>query len=445
MSSPTKVLTFEDVLKRVRNIQKTAAAQGDKVTDVRDATDTGTITPPTHPSEAKTNAALPGGNPLTTPQGKPTPTIEGKQAEGTLEKPTPSTVNGTAQDARVDTSTAKIASDAKAIAARVKGMLGKSASDFEIEKKKDVGASGDAPKSKTDAADPTDKGNVAPGDDRGPDGLPTKAKVNEAPDNGSDKAKEAAAEALASDITLSRESYVKLASMILESEDGVKFATRILKEAKGAEVANQLITAALQAQDTFNKAAAAEAQGAELAEAMFKSASVEDQALIIKYAQVHSASAAEIDSDPTLTPEQKQTAKLAYAQGAMDGAAMQDAGALPPEAGGELPPEAGGLPGGESETPSIEDIVAVIEQLVQSGQLPMEVAQQLVQELIGAEGGGAAAGGEEASAGEGIEAPGQEVVEADAAAKAAGAHVKSASDEQKVAAEMIRAMLPTKA
>ena len=105
MSSPTKVLAYEDVLKRVRSIQKTAAAQGDKVTDVKDGTDAGTVTPPTHPSEAQTNAALPGGNPKPD-NSKAPPTLEGKQAEGTLEKATPSTVNGNAQDAAVDTSTA---------------------------------------------------------------------------------------------------------------------------------------------------------------------------------------------------------------------------------------------------------------------------------------------------------------------------------------------------
>ena len=434
MSSPTKVLAYEDVLKRVRSIQKTAAAQGDKVTDVKDGTDAGTVTPPTHPSEAQTNAALPGGNPKPD-NSKAPPTLEGKQAEGTLEKATPSTVNGNAQDAAVDTSTAKIASDAKAIANRIQGMLGKKASDndFDSKKKKDVGASGDEPKSKTDAADPTDKGNVAPSEKRGPEGIPAKATVNTAPDNGADKA--AAAEAVASDITISQASYAKLASVILESEEGVKFATRILKESKGAEVANQLINAALQAQENFQKAAAAEAQGAELADAMFKSASAEDQALIIKYAQVHSASAAEIDADASLTAEQKQTAKLAYAQGAMDAAAMQDA---PPPAGVEgAEAPVGDLPGGESAEPSPEDIMAVIEQLVQSGQLPPEVAQQQMQELGGGEAG-------EGAAHEGAESPAAEAAEGDEAAKAAGANTKSASAEQKLAAEIIRATLPAK-
>jgi hypothetical protein len=442
MSSPTKVLAYEDVLKRVRSIQKTAAAQGDKVTDVKDVTDTGTVTPPTHPSEATTNSQLPGGNPLTTPQGKPAPTLEGKQAEGTLEKATPETVNGVAQDAKVDTSTAKIASDAKAIAERVRGMLKpaaeKKAGDFDVKKKEDVGAGGEVPKSKTDAADPTDKGAVAPSDKRGPADIPAKGNVNTAPDN-SAKEKAAAAEAVASDITLDQASYVKLASVILESEEGVKLATRLLKEAKGAEVANQLINAATQAQENFNKAAAAEAQGAELADAMFKSASAEDQALIIKYAQVHSASAEEIDADTTLTAEQKQIAKLAYAQGAMDGAAMQDASA---EGG------AGNLPGGESEEPSPEDILAIVEQLVQSGQLPPEVGQQLIQELTGGGEGAAAPAGAEGAApagAEGAAAPavegGAEAAPADEAAKAAGAHLKSASAEQKLAAELIRAMI----
>ena len=438
MSSPTKVLAYEDVLKRVRSIQKTAAAQGDKVTDVKDGTDAGTVTPPTHPSEVKTNAALPGGNPKADNTKAP-PTLEGKQAEGTLEKPTPATVNGNAQDATVDSSTAKIASDAKAIATRIQGMLGKKASDsdFDIKKVKEVGASGDEPKSKTEAADPTDKGNVAPSEKRGPEGIPAKGTVNTAVDNGADKA--AAAENLASDITLSQASYAKLASAILDSEDGVKFATRILKEAKGAEVANALINAALQAQDNFQKAAAAEAQGAELAETMFKSASAEDQALIIKYAQVHSASAAQIDADTSLTAEQKQTAKLAYAQGAMDGAAMQDSA---PVAGPEGAAPVGDLPGGESAEPAPEDIIAVIEQLVQSGQLPPEVAQQLMQELSGGAAGADAA--DAGGGGEGAEGAAHEGAESPQVEAAEGPE-KAASAEQNLAAEIFRATVGAKA
>ncbi len=401
MSSATKVLAYEDVLKRVRSIQKTAAAQGDKVTDVKDVTENGTVTPPTHPSEATTNAALPGGNPKAD-NAKPADSIESKQAEGTLEKATPSTVNGTAQDAAVDSSTAKIASDAKALATRVRGLMKKA------EKEEP------ATKSEATAADPTDKGKVEPTKKNGPQDLPPASTPATAKDNG---AKAAAAEVAANDFQLSPEAYIKLASTILETEDGVVFATKLLKQAKGVEVASQLINAALQAQENFNKAAAAEAQGAELAETMFKSASAEEQALIIKYAQVHSAAVNAIEADTSLNAEQTQTAKLAYAQGAMDGAAMQDGG--------------GELPGGTGEEPSLEDIMAVIEQLVQSGQLPPEVAQQLMAELSGQ-------GGAEGAAGEAAEAAAGTAEAADPAAAAAGV-TKGASAETLLVAEILRA------
>ncbi|HSV29056.1 MAG TPA: hypothetical protein VLL76_05840, partial [Candidatus Omnitrophota bacterium] len=116
-------------MKRVRAMQsKSAAAQGDKVSDVKDPSVTGTVTPPTHPSESTTNAALPGGNPKPDNSAAPK-SIESKQVAGTLEGATPTTVDGSAKDKAVDSPTAKLASSVSETMARVKALLSKSAAE----------------------------------------------------------------------------------------------------------------------------------------------------------------------------------------------------------------------------------------------------------------------------------------------------------------------------
>lgn len=418
MSTPNKVSSYSDVLKRVREMQsKSAAVQGDKVSDVKDPTAAGTVTPPTHPSETTTNAALPGGNPKADNAAQPK-SIESKQTAGTLEAPLATPANGTAKDNAVDSPTAKLANNIAATVTRIKGLLNKEA------------AKEPATDSKAKAADPADKGTVEPTKKNGPEDLPAASTPATAPANGADekkeKAKEAAAEAVANDIKLSPEAYIKLASALLESEEGLIVATRLIKEAKGAQVAQELIANALAAQEQFHKQAAAEVQGAQLAEYLFKSASAEEQATMVKFAQVHGVESKKIDARADLNAEEKEICKMAYAQGAMDGAAMADTGELP---------------GGTSQEPSAEDIMAVIEQLVASGQLPPEIAQQLMAELGGQGGEGAEAAGHEQA-----ETPAEEATEEEKQAAAAdpvlaltGAHRKSASAEDKLAAEIFRA------
>ncbi len=419
MSTPSKVSSYDDVLKRVRAMQsKSATAQGDKVSDVKDPANTGTVTPPTHPSEATTNASLPGGNPMADNAAAPK-SIESAQTKGTLEG-TPSSVSGDAKDRAVDSPTAKLASDVAATVSRVKALL------------KTAGEAAKPTESKATAADPTDKGKAEPSKANGPQDLPPASTPATAVDNGEKKKEAAAADSLANDIKLSPEAYIKLASALLESEEGLILATRLIKEAKGAQAAQELIAGALATQEEFHKAASAEAQGAALADQLFKSASVEDQALMIKYAQVHGTEAQGIDARHDLSVEERELCKMAYAQGAMDGAAMADTGELP---------------GGESEEPKPEDIVAVIEQLASSGQLPPDVAQQLIAELTGQGGAAAGAEGGEGAAQEQAETPAEETAEEKQAGAAdpvltwTGAHRKSASVEDKLGAEILRAAL----
>ena len=80
---------------------------------------------------------------------------------------------------------------------------------------------------------------------------------------------------------------------------------------------------------------------------------------------------------------------MAFAQGAQDAAAMDESAA-----GGEEPQLPGGEEGG---TPSPEEIVQVLQQMVQSGEIDEETAQQVLQIL--AQGGDEAAAGADPAAG----------------------------------------------
>ena len=97
----------------------------------------------------------------------------------------------------------------------------------------------------------------------------------------------------------------------------------------------------------------------------------------------------------------------AYNQGILDAdfilnRTTKSAAGMPPEAG--APPEAAGpeaiptgeFPGaqGEHEQASPEEIIAVLEQLVQEGKIPMEEAQQVAQAIMGGAGGGEGGGHE---------------------------------------------------
>ena len=188
---------------------------------------------------------------------------------------------------------------------------------------------------------------------------------------------------------------LKLAATMLETEEGRKVAEATLLKSAGAEAARTLLGAAANQYDAlvreqiaaeeYHKAASAQ-DNAELlaAEELLKSASVEERAQIVKIAQVIPAV---LDTIPD------EMEKLAFQQGAMDGAQM-DASSAPAEEGGA--PQEPSLEGAEG-APSLEQIAQMLMAAVQSGEIPQEVAQQVMQELAQAEGGaGGAPGGEPA-------------------------------------------------
>jgi hypothetical protein len=399
-------LSHRDLLERARqNVKQAAQAsapKGDAVTDVTDPTAKGTCTPPEHPSQAKTESSMPGqttGAPNTTPA----PTLETKElkADGTLHADTPAVSSGDNQDKAVTSPTAKLATSVTAVAKQL-AALAKSASDKGPEDNAKVEVS----EKKEDKA-------------KLPEGLPAKAEIPPFADK-ADKAEKTEKAAGAEEFELPTDAYVKLAHTILSVEGGMEYAHRLIKQAKGAETADALLNNAINAQAEFEKAAAAHAQGAGLVDQIFAGCKTQAEAeQVVKIASAHKEQISVIEKQAA-DAESAELEKLAYAAGAMDAAAMQE---------GE-----GTLPGGESEEASPEDSLAVIQQLVASGQLPPEVAEQLLAELQGG------AGGETEEVAEETEE------EKSAAAKdpvlaMVGGHRKSASATQLATAELIRAAL----
>ena len=189
-------------------------------------------------------------------------------------------------------------------------------------------------------------------------------------------------EAVASNIELTPEFHLKLASSILATQEGVDFALSLLRKQAGVEAANDLMSSALAMHEKY--ASAAQAPAETEAEQLFKSASADEQAMIVKFAKVHEYCLNRIEND---------FEKLAFAQGAQDAAAMDESAA-----GGQEPQLPGGEEGG---TPSPEEIVQVLQQMVQSGEIDEKTAQEVLQIL--AQGGdqeaGAAAGAPEGAEG----------------------------------------------
>lgn len=190
-------------------------------------------------------------------------------------------------------------------------------------------------------------------------------------------------ESAATDFNLGSEFLMKLACSILESEDGIKYAQEILTKKAGQEAAQELISGALNEQNEWVKYASAEEeaqyayaqqlQQAQEAEQyigeLLKSASEEDLRAMDTMSNLH---------DTNLSQIQNEVEKAAYMQGADDAAAMMDA----EEAGGEAM-----IPGAEEGEASPEEIIALLDAAVASGEIDEETALAAVEALVGAEGG----------------------------------------------------------
>lgn len=187
----------------------------------------------------------------------------------------------------------------------------------------------------------------------------------------------------------------KIAS-VLATSVGRKFVQAQLQAELGAEAAEAMIKRACEHVVQMDTAANAEAEQAKVAAevaAAYEALPVHERIIAVKTAAVMEKLAA------TATPEQ-----LAYIQGGHAAAVQylqsckpvaKTAEAMPPE-GGAMPPEAapapideasGAMPEeappAEGSSPQLEEIVAALEQLVQSGQATPEQAQQIMQAIMG--------------------------------------------------------------
>ena len=190
--------------------------------------------------------------------------------------------------------------------------------------------------------------------------------------------------------------HFKLASFVLENEEVLAGVQEAMERKLGADEALGAIKNAYVAHAQFIEAAGQQDQWEKQAayeNAMIKQAfdqlSPADQKQAIKFANAHEA------ARNGLNPELND----AYNCGIADAEFIlsrttKSAAGMPPEAAGPEAIHTGEFPGaqGEHEQASPEEIIAVLEQLVQEGKIPMEEAQQVAQAIMGGAGGGEGGG-----------------------------------------------------
>ena len=318
---------YEDITKRVADIQTkraSAAKSASETPDATDPTEKGTVTPPNHPdgdSAAKKN--LPEGTANTKgdtalPAGTTTnPSGHGENVPGDV-------CSGDAKDVQATKPNDPIS--------KIAGILGR------INKLRDTDAD---------------------------------AKQAGAPASKTERESEGS--------QLSYEVRVKLANEICASEDGMLLAEQILKQASGRDAALELIKSAheeygahlqhIHQEDEQQKQASQEMEALNgYYDELTKNASEEDMQKIAKFQKVHSAVIDSLEYD---------FEKQAYFKSAMDAAAMEDAmvaGAAPEEAM---------IPEGGEEPLSPEAIIELLEALVASGQMDEATAAAVAAEILG--------------------------------------------------------------
>jgi len=431
----------------------TKSAAGDTPTE-KDPAEKGTVAIPKDPSATPAAELLPGQ----TPNAEVTPVLSvapAKKVEGE-EKPAnallsqaqkvAAAIRGLNKSATRDT--AKIspqlvsdaASENKNTTAPVPGSTGdKGPKAKQVPDPVTKAAAGDVPT----VADPAEKGKEkVKGDSIG--------EVPAQPENANktkvgDEKKEAACppgctcpkctKAAADMLDITPDFHFKLASLILSTQEGRDFARQIIEQAHGAAEAEDIIKAATFMEQESQRLQELEDQGAFAAEEMWKNASEDERIAIIKLANIHA-----LAKSGLATEQEKQ----AYDDGAATAAGLADAGVLGGAAGAAPAAPAGAAPAGPevpgaeaapagSDSITDEDIVAVLEELVQSGKIKPEEAQAILEALQqgGAE-GAVPAGPEGAAPGaapgaEGAGAPPPDDSNKSPEEKEAAAIVKSAS------------------
>ena len=197
----------------------------------------------------------------------------------------------------------------------------------------------------------------------------------------------------------------EVGQMMMATEEGRKYAFYVAEKAHGAQIATDTIKAAFHHAQLSQELLAAEDEGEAQATAMWENATPEEREHITKMASVHNLA---LEALPT------ELERLAYDAGVKNAAAMADAGMIPPGdptggagadptggAGGPPPgadPSAGGADPTGGQEITEDDILQALGQLVQSGEITPEVAEDILKQLSG---GGDAGAAPDASGGAG--------------------------------------------
>jgi len=178
------------------------------------------------------------------------------------------------------------------------------------------------------------------------------------------KPEEASADEVAADMDgFTRDFHVKLASHLLASEAGCDTVRQILSDSMTADAVDTLIKRAAEMEEQATE----QQQVVDFVKQAMEHMDEDERKAFIESANFHYCEVESLGS---------ALEKRAYQQGAMDAASVE-------AAGGQLPP----IPA-EGEAPSIEEVVMILEQLVQSGQIDPQMAQAILEELLGGAGGG---------------------------------------------------------
>lgn len=319
-------LSTESLRKRIRakiakEQEKSAADEG---SDVKDPNEKGVEYASPDPAESAEKQTTPS-------KEQPTSTAseslenKGSGVAGNENADAPSHKDGTAEDER------DVKKMASAILDRIKKDFNKTASDCESGK----------------------KGEEAKEEDK------VEKTTTEEDKDASKTAREADKSA---DIQFTDDFHRKIGSVMLSTEEGREHLSYILRKSMAAEDASNLIKQASQMEKIAREQYEAEQYGIKVAQDIMSRLSPEQRETFVKVANMHASNREEYKTEHE---------KLAYDQGAADAAAMA-------EAGGQLPP----LPEAGAE-PSPEELLMILDQLVQSGQIPPEVAEMILQEILG--------------------------------------------------------------
>jgi hypothetical protein len=369
--STTKIASFDELRKRVkarveRDTEKSASAQdqGIAVPSDKDPDDKGGASAPSDETldGKKEKDALPANDKTNQDGGEAGKTLENAATPGIQESGDKTPGEGVHPESLPtgDLFKKKAQDVLAGLKERFGGIKAASAETEEKEESKKEAAAeteekSEKEESKKEAAAETEKEESK------------KEASEEASEEESKKEAGESAEAVAADMQgFTPDFHIKLASHLLATEAGRNVTRQILSDAMSAEAVDNLIK---QAAHMEQAVAAQNAFEARIKQAVAQM-NDDERKEFFKSAEFHKA---EIEKLETAAE------KRAYEQGAMDAAAME-------AAGGAMPP----IPA-EGEAPSIDEIVMILDQLVQSGQIAPEEAQAildiLLQEVGGAEGG----------------------------------------------------------